>query len=183
MRSPPRCRASTGTGIPTGQPPISERRSPPPMASIRHRCSPPTARTRCCRRSCSHTPARAAPSRRSSRRIRCTRRSPGSLAQPSSRVSVLPTSRSTPPKSSGCSPNTARTSCSSRRRTIRQDSSSRPNVCASSSTSHRGWSWSTRRTRSSPTGRRSTSSARTCRSWSPERSRRRGRWPAHASAT
>ncbi len=89
---------------------------------------------------------RAAPSRRSSRRIKCTRRSPGSLAQPSSKVSVLPTSRSTLPRSSGCSPNTGRMSCSSRRRTIPQDSSSRPNVSASSSTSRRGWSWSTRRT-------------------------------------
>ncbi len=47
-------------------------------ASTRRRCSPPTARTRCSRPSCSPTPGRVGRSRRSSRRTRCTPRSPGS---------------------------------------------------------------------------------------------------------
>ena len=46
-----------------------------------------------------------------------------------------------------------------------------------------GWSWSTRRTGSSPTGRRSSWSTTTRRSSSRARSPRRGRWPGRGSAT
>ena len=70
------------------------------------RCSPPTARTRSCRPCCSPTPGPVERSRRSSRRTRCTPRSPGSPVRRSSRASVAPTSRSTRPRSSGSASNT-----------------------------------------------------------------------------
>ena len=52
------------------------------------RCSPPTDRTRCCRRCCSRTPGRGAPSSRSSRRTSCTATSPASPARRSWRGSA-----------------------------------------------------------------------------------------------
>ena len=58
MRSPPNCRGSSGTAIPIGRRP-SCAQAIADCARCRRPtwCSPPTAPTRCCRRSCSPTPA------------------------------------------------------------------------------------------------------------------------------
>ena len=147
------------------------------------RSSSPTDRTRCCRRCCSRMPAPVAPSPRSSRRTSCTGTSPGSAGRPWSKASaaadfrldlgeverVLAAAR--PIVTFLCSPNNPTglvepaATCGRARRGRRAS-----------------WS-STRRTASSPRGRRSTSSTRIAHSSSRGPSPRRGRWPRPDSAT
>ena len=149
------------------------------------RCSPPTARTRCCRRSCSRTPAPGARSPRSSRRTRCTPRSPASSAPP-----VVEGERDadfTLDPGRGAARGRRRPARTSMFLTLaeqpdRARRAGRPHRPTCSTWRPGSW-WSTRPTPSSPTGRRFDCSTSTGRSWSPARSPRRGAWPASASAT
>ena len=177
MRSRPRCRGSTGTAIPTGRRPSCARRSPRLHGVSPDRCSPPTVRTRCCRRSCSPTPGRVAPWRRSSRRTRCTPRSPASSGSRWSRASATPTSRST-------RRDAARGRPSTRPHVVFLTSPNNPTgivepadrVARAARRSRPGSSSSTRRTPSSPIGRRSIWSTSDAHWSSPARSPRRGAW-------
>ena len=158
-------------------------------ASPPSRSSPPTARTRCCRRCCSPTPARAAPSPRSSRRTSCTRTSPGS---PAPRWSEGERAADfTLDLDGGARGDRARPA--HRHVPVLAEQPDRPGragraTCARCSTRWRCCpSRAARRRRGLRPVRRLVGarprSTRTCRSSSPARSPRRGRWPAPASAT
>ena len=93
--------------------------------SRRSGCSAPTARTRCCRRSCSPTAGPVGGPRCSSPRTRCTRTSPASPAPRWSSGSGAPTSRSTSTPRARSSPSSSPRSCSCAARTTRPAPSSR----------------------------------------------------------
>ena len=176
--SRPRSPTSSGTAIRTGRRTSCGRRSPTGTVSRPTRSSPPTGRTRCCRRSCWRTAGRIAPPSRSSRRTNCTahiaritghdRRGGRAGRRLHARPGRRP-GRDRSDAAGGHVPLLAEQPDRSRRAALPSS--------APFSTPRPGWWSSTRRTPSSPTGPRSSSSTTTSRWSSCARSPRRGAWP------
>ena len=124
---------------------------------------------------------RAAPPRCSSPRTRCTRHIARITGTDGGGASGPPTSRSTSTRSrrvvSLAEPVGRVPLLAQQPHRHRSTTEATVGPCSSWSTAATACSWSTRPTASSPRGPRSTWSTTTCRSWSPARTPRRGRWP------